>query len=324
VVHDLHATKSDLIGKTTSDISQQKDHIAELTQKIDDLTAKIAELDKLVHETTEQRKEEHQEFVDSFATSATAIRLVDKAMVRLERFYSPQKVAKKEAEVKAAALKKEGLALNTAKSRLMKALGGGFDAFLQVKERAMQIPDTPETYEKKESGGIIGLMNDFKTDLKTDMTEAETEEKFDAKEYVRIMSDAQASRKQDVRSMNEKKSAKANVEEKLVANKELLHMTKEEVHNLELYQLQLKTECDFLLRNFENRHEGRVESEVGLSGAETIVSGGTPPNHNAIESRFEAETSDSHVDTNFPGTPVSDVQPVEAPPPKEEGLDSLR
>merc|ERR550537_636879 len=166
-------------------------------------------------------------------------------------------------------------------------------------------------------------MNEFKTDLKTDMTEAETEEKNAAKDYVRIMGDAQVTRKSDVKSLNSKKSAKAHLEDKLVMKRELLTKTEDELHNIELYQVQLHSECDFLLRNFDSRHEGRVESEVGLSEAETIVSGGHPPNYPAVENRFEEEHSDNDVDFNFPGTPVSDVQPAPPPPKKEPTLGDL-
>ena len=58
----------------------------------------------------------------------------------------------------------------------------------------------------------MALMNDFKTDLKTDMTESETSEKFMAKDYVRVMEDAQASRAQDVKSKSQKEAAKALLE----------------------------------------------------------------------------------------------------------------
>merc|ERR1719379_2211137 len=165
----------------------------------------------------------------------------------------------------------------------------------------VDIPDTPDTYEKKESGGVIGLMNDFKTDLKTDMTEAETEEKFNAKEYVRIMTDAQETRATDVKSLNEKKAAKATTDMKLVENKALLELSTEELHNLELYLVQIHTECDFLMANFEARHEGRVESETGLESAETIVTHEEPPTHKEIEDKYEEEHTDADVDKNFPG-----------------------
>merc|ERR1719311_1868830 len=93
------------------------------------------------------------------------------------------------------------------------------------------LPDTPQgAPEKSESGGVMALMNEFVTDLKTEMTEAETSEKFNAKEYVRIMTEAQETRAQDVKSLNEKKAVKADLDTKLVENKELLELTTEELH----------------------------------------------------------------------------------------------
>merc|ERR1719281_1820383 len=130
------------------------------------------------------------------------------------------------------------------------------------------------------------------TDLKMEMTEAETSEKFNAIEYVRIMTEAQETRVTDTKSLNEKKAVKATLDTKLVENKELLEMTEEELHNLELYLVQVHTECDFLMRNFEVRHEDRVEGETGLESAETIVTDEEPPSHKAIESRYEAEKTD--------------------------------
>merc|ERR1719335_1490515 len=162
------------------------------------------------------------------------------------------------------------------------------------------IPDTPSTYEKKESGGVMGLMNEFKTDLKTDMTESETEEKFMAKEYVRVMSDAKATRDQDVKSKSAKEADKAMLDQKLVDNKAKLALTEEELHNLELYLVQLHTECDFLVRNFEVRHEGRVEEETGLEDAETIVTHASPPSHGEIEEKYEEEHGDKDVAENWP------------------------
>ena len=152
----------------------------------------------------------------------------------------------------------------------------------------------------------MGLMNDFKVELKTDMTESETSEKFMAKDYVRIMTDAQESRKQDVKSLNEKSAAKATLDQKLVDNKAKLALTEEELHNLELYLVQLHTECDFLMRNFDSRHEGRVDEETGLEEAETIVTHDEPPSHKDIEKRFKEEHTDDDVDEHFPGTPIDD------------------
>merc|ERR1719316_2609760 len=171
----------------------------------------------------------------------------------------------------------------------------------------IELPDTPSgKHEKQESGGVIALMTEFQNDLKMEMTEAETSEKFNAKEYVRIMTEAQETRAGDVKSLNDKKSVKATLDEKTVSNKELLALTEEELHNLELYLVQVHTECDFLMANYEIRHEDRVDGETGLESAETIVTDGEVPDHRTIEKRYEEEKNDDDVDANFPGTPIDD------------------
>lgn len=328
VNHKLEAEKTTLIEKTEAAITEQEDILATLTEEIKGLTTKIQELDKMVHEATEQRKSEHQEFVDAFATSSTAIRLVTKAIKRLEKFYSPEKHAAEAKAATDAALKSQGLALLRRRSEThrqdVKAaavtkmenalMPGGFDDFVQVKAH-MRIkanqPDIPATpsalMQKQESGGVIGLMYEFVSDIKMDMTEAETEEKFNTKDYVRIMTEAQQTRTEDTKALNEKKKVKATTDTKLIENKELLEASKDEHHNVELYLAQLHGECDFLMRNYENRHEARIDEEVGLEEAKTIVTHEEPPNYREVEQQFEEEHTDNDVDQNFPGTPVSDV-----------------
>merc|ERR1719281_2117871 len=86
----------------------------------------------------------------------------------------------------------------------------------------IELPETPKgAAGKQESGGVIALMTEFKNDLKMEMTEAETSEKFNAKEYVRIMQEAQESRATDVKSLNDKTSVKATLDTKLAESKEL-------------------------------------------------------------------------------------------------------
>merc|ERR1719159_2381713 len=314
IAYKIKAEKEDTIAKTTATIEEEEDMLATTIAEIKALNAKIQATDKMVHEATVDRKAEHQEFVDSFATMATAIRLLDKAMLRLHKFYNPEKVAKEKAAVEKAALANAGLGLSqtaaqqphmppSAAVARLRSLGADFDAFMQTHSHSVNrrvdpvaIPDLPTTYEKKESGGVMGLMNDFKSDLKSDMTEAEMEEKFAAKEYVRIMKEAQDSRAGDVKALNQKQSTKATLEEKLVTAKALYKQTDEEIHNIELYLVQLHTECDFLLRNYDVRHEGRVEEESGLEEAETIVTHAEAPDHATIEKKYEEEHSDKDVE----------------------------
>lgn len=321
VQHQIEADKKALIEKTTATIADLEDQIAGLTDSIKGLESKINEMDKMVHETSEQRKQEHQEFVDEFATSSSAIRLIGKAKQRLEKFYSPQKYAKKVEATKAAALKKAGLSLlhdpvsqagvNREAASLMQG-AGDFDSFIQRRQTLhlqvapVVLPETPATYEKKESGGVIALMTEFETDLKMDMTEAETDEKHAAEDYTRVMKDAHDTRAQDVKSLSQFKASKATLDQTLVDDKGLLKLTNEELHTLELYLAQVHVECDFLVHNFEVRHEGRVDQEVGLEDTLSIITKEVPPHHGEVEDRYEAETADEHVAEHFPGTPYAE------------------
>lgn len=143
-------------------------------------------------------------------------------------------------------------------------------------------------------------MNEMKTDLTTDQKESEVEEKHAQKDYVRVMKESKEERAADVKSLHDKRAVLAQTEDKLVQAKQNLELTIEEIHEIKLYIAQLHTECDFLMRNYENRHEARVEEEVGLETAETIVSHEEPPSHSETEKQFEEEHSKKQVDEHFP------------------------
>merc|ERR1719461_1283327 len=71
-------------------IENAKDDIAKLGEEIDALKAGIKELDKMVTEATEQRKEENEDFKELMASDTAAKELMKFAKNRLNKFYNPQ------------------------------------------------------------------------------------------------------------------------------------------------------------------------------------------------------------------------------------------
>merc|ERR1719235_1722476 len=71
------------------DIEEQEDAISTLGTQIVDLTEGIKALDKSVALATEQRKEEHAEYVTTASLNQAAMGLVAKAKNRMAKFYSP-------------------------------------------------------------------------------------------------------------------------------------------------------------------------------------------------------------------------------------------
>lgn len=302
----MQEEKTLLADQLDTTISKLGDDLAALTAEVKELEESIDQLDQDVAKATVQRKTEHQEFVDTFAAMDTSIRLIDRAAVKLQRFYNPKMVEAKEKEALAAA-GVVGLAQvrTVTDHRAGNAQHSGVDPIV--------LPDTPVTYEKKESGGVIGLMDQLKTEVSADMKEAEVDEKYAARDYTELMKDSKTTRAADFKSLTTKKSQKAQTEDKLFKAKEQNEMTLQELDQIKIYLRQLDIECTFLMKNFEARHDARVGEEVGLEGAETIVTHEEPPSHKDTEEAFESEHSHKQVQSHFPDETLEDVMGSEAP-----------
>merc|ERR1719399_558537 len=150
----------------------------------------------------------------------------------------------------------------------------------------------------------MGLLREIKSDLTIDMKESEVEEELTQKDYVRMMKEAKAARETDVKTLTTKKTVKAETEDKLIESKEKLKLTEKELYQLKMYLKKIDVECSFLMRNFENRHEARVDEEVGLKSAESIVTGEDVPSHNEVEGVLKEEESKKDVEEHFPDEPL--------------------
>merc|ERR1719240_227992 len=70
-------------------VDQQRDAIATTESEMAELKAGLVELDKSVAEATEQRKKEHQEYIDTAAANQAAVQLLGMAKNRMNKFYNP-------------------------------------------------------------------------------------------------------------------------------------------------------------------------------------------------------------------------------------------
>jgi len=285
----LEQDKLHLVDQLTATIDKNTAELKQVEADITMLEEEIATLDKEVSMATALRKKEHTEFVNTFATMETARRLIDKAANRLQKFYNP-----KQAEMKAAGAFETLIQKKASDHHSAKVQGKG-------KVAPPEMVATPGEYEKNPGGNrIIGMMNEIKAEMTADMKEAETDEKYSAKDYVRQMKDAVEDRAGAVKMLHEKQATKAKLEEKIMQDKELRVLTLKELEEINLYQIQLHSECDFLLRNFDARHGARVNEEVGLESAETIVTHETPPSTAATAEVYEEEHSKKQVEEHFP------------------------
>jgi len=286
--------------------------IAEMTEQFNSLTTEIKELedtiyqqDQTVLKATAQRKEEHDEFVKTYAATDTALRLLDRAATKLNRIYNPEMQKAKEEAVKQKALEEAGLGLLQKSSKAAVQLHSSKKASDKVDP--IVLPDTPVEYEKKESGGLIGLMDKLKSELKADSKEAEVDEKYATRDYVALMKDQKVMRAQNVKSLHTKQAQGAELDEKIQQDTQMQEFTIQELAALKVYLRQLDIECTFIMKNYEARHDVRVGEEMGLEGAETIVTKEEPPTHEGTEKKYEEEHSQAEVEEHFPHDTLKDA-----------------
>merc|ERR1719277_421985 len=272
---ELELTVSDL-GKAIADY---KERIATLAEEIEALEDGIKSLDKQVAEATEDRKEEHEENVETLASDNAAKELIGVAKNRLNKFYNPKLYV---APPKRELSEEERITVNMGGTLAPTAAPGGIAGTgieaMFAQRAGVAPPPPPETfgaYTKKgeESTGVITMLDMMVADLDKEITEIETEEKENQAEYEQFMKDSAEKRANDAKSIADKESAKADLEGNLVASKEEHTSKMKEAMNTAKYLSEVHGDCDWLLTNFDTRKQARAGEVDALKKAKAVLSG---------------------------------------------------
>jgi septal ring factor EnvC (AmiA/AmiB activator) len=260
-------------------IAENTAAVETLTTEIADLEQGIKDLDKQVAEATEQRKSEHEDFVEDLAANNAAKDIIEIAKNRLNKFYNPKLYrppAKRELT------REERITVNlggTAPPTLAPGgiAGTGVSALAQVAKRDAP-PPPPETYgayakKSGESNGVIAMMDLLLKELTTEIQTMTFEEKDAQSDYEKLVTDSAAKRAADSQSIAEKSAAKADLEASLQKDGEELKAKKTEAMANAEYIHNLHLECDWLIENFELRKEMRAGEVDSLKKAKAILSG---------------------------------------------------
>jgi len=248
---ELELSVSDL-GKAIEDY---KERVATLTEEISALNDGIKALDKPVADATDERKEEHEDNIETLASDNAAKELIGIATNRMNKFYNPKLVALDQRSAVAP------------------------PAIMALDQRsAVAPPPPPETfgaYSKKggESTGVVAMMDLMVADLDKEITEIETEEKENQAEYEQFMSDSATKRASDAKSIEDKESAKADLEATLIASKEEKGSKMKEAMATAKFLSETHGDCDWLLSNFDMRKEARAGEVDALKKAKAVLSG---------------------------------------------------
>jgi chromosome segregation ATPase len=255
-------------------IDENTGSIETLTQEIADLTKGIANLDKAVAEATEQRKEEHADYVESLAANNAAKDVIAFAKNRLQKFYNPKLYV---APPKRELSEEERITQNMGGSLAPTAAPGGIagTGISALQDAPPPPPETYGAYAKKgqESAGVMSMMDMLVADLDKEIQEMEVEEKDAQSEYEGFMADSAAKRAADSKSISEKEGAKAGLAADVVKMTDERKVKMTEAMAKAEYIKNLHLECDWLVSNFEVRKQARAGEVDSLKKAKAVLSG---------------------------------------------------
>merc|ERR1719335_1519950 len=163
--------KSDMekaIESSAAAIEEMSEESATLADEIASLQKEVKDLDKAVAEATEQRKEEHAEFITFQTENGAALQLIEKAKNKLFKFYrpnqykeAPKKELTEEEKILAASGRSDMIA--TAAPDLIPGtqIAAVQTDYAQLHQRIAAAPPPPpatwDAYQKKDgkSNGVI-------------------------------------------------------------------------------------------------------------------------------------------------------------------------
>merc|ERR1719487_1835203 len=117
------------------------------------------------------------------------------------------------------------------------------------------------------------MMDMMVADLDKEIQEVEVEEKEAQKEYEQFIADSAEKRASDAKSIEDKESAKADTEAKLLKDSEEKDATMKEAMATHQFLSEVHGDCDWLLTNFDARKAARAGEVDALTKAKAVLSG---------------------------------------------------
>jgi hypothetical protein len=230
-------------------IADTKEKLSTIESEIKSMLASIAELDKLVAEASEQRKDEHEAYLELVSSNAAATELLGFAKNRLQKFYNPKLHVPETAFVQVSTHIHEHVA-------------------------AQPAPESVGPYKKsQESSGVIAMIDLLIKDLTKETTEAEAEEKNAQSDFEGTLKDATQKRAADTKTLEGKKSSKADVEVFLDNSETGRTSSVKELAATTKVIAMLHSECDWLLKYFDTRKDARSSEVDALVQAKAVLNG---------------------------------------------------
>merc|ERR1719453_254619 len=241
--------KEDLKQDQTVRIEDLSSAIKTLTDEIDAAKAQIAQSQIDLQRAGENRVKENTEFQKTVADQVATQEILAKALDKLATFYD--------------------------KLFLAQVGRHSHTAVHADEHHKKQAPPVPQIEYKKSaaSGGVMSMIEKLIYDAKELEADSKKAKGEAQTQYETFLADTNASVKELQEAVTTKSENKAKAEKELVETEEALGFTMADLEDLASYKAGLHEDCDYLLKNFGIRQEGRQAEIEALQQAKQILSG---------------------------------------------------
>jgi len=261
-------------------ITEDKETVSTLSEEIKVLEEGIVKLDREVAQATEIRKKEHSEFEAELAANQAAVKLIEFAKNRMQKFYNPKLY---KPPPKRELTEEERITLNMGGTLAPTNPPGGiagtgvFAQELGTAHREGQPGPPPEASfggkKSEESGGVLAMMDMMIADVNKEIQEMEFAEKDGQEEYEIMVNEAADKRAADTKSVEEKTAVKAGLEDEIVKNGDQKDAEEAELMDTKKVIADLHADCDWLISNYQTRKDARANEIDALKKAKAVLSG---------------------------------------------------
>jgi hypothetical protein len=245
------------LESTEASLAEMTDAVATLVDEIKVHEKEIIVLDKTVADATVQRKEDHAAYVGVVQMNDAAIALIEKAKGKLEKFYKPAASAASFVQVRMHSSSEDEF---------------GFEVDQQDSSNQAQ---TQQDRANEKAKNVMSLMDTIIHDTEMAQKDAEYAEKTAQDDYAKLMAESKESRAQSAKGLTDKTAAKAELESKLVVERETHAANSKALIAIGKVISDLHGSCDFIVENYDMRKEARASEIDSLKNAKAVLSGAT-------------------------------------------------
>jgi len=267
---DKKAQLENGIKANSAEVANLKDNLALVIKEMQKIRQDLADLDKTVKEATEQRKEENAAFSQMLSETNQAVGILEVAKNRLKEFYGAAFVQQQSGR-QAVSFIQEGSAESSSDEFGFSASGEGFlSAYEDASQEKARHKRKPQGQGAK---AVLKMVATIQEDLTREFQAAKKEEKEDQADYESMLADAKKKREESARAITAKEGSKAALQAEKKKKTDRIAGLKEEHKETEDVIADLHEDCDWLLKNFEERKKLRAAEVEALTKAKATLAG---------------------------------------------------